>query len=202
MESSAAQASTQAGALVCPLIGMGFLVCLIIFCIYMAVHAPKQKKRNQQKLQQELQQRLAAYNALFYGAFTHFNGLSIAEGVVAYIYWCRDKITIVVNNMKFNLPLSRIIDITVKTNVEIQKQYVSSAGGAVGGAALFGPIGAMIGGRVKEKQDTIITKYMIITYTSNDEVKYMAFQTYDDAGERFVDAFNKIKPQQTKNIDL
>ena len=35
------------------------------------------------------------------------------------------------------------------TNEQISKQAVSSAGGAVAGAVLFGPLGAIIGGRAK-----------------------------------------------------
>lgn len=39
----------------------------------------------------------------------------------------------------------------IKTDKEIQQQYVSSVGGAVGGAVLFGPLGAITGGRAKKK---------------------------------------------------
>lgn len=60
--------------------------------------------------------------------------------------------------------------------MEISKQYVSSIGGAVGGALLFGPVGAVIGGRAKQKKSKNVTNYLIITYTDNNEIKYLGFE--------------------------
>ncbi|MEH2944892.1 hypothetical protein VSQ32_19130 [Lachnospiraceae bacterium KK002] len=53
--------------------------------------------------------------------------------------------------MNFELEKSKITDMCIKTDKEIQQQYVSSVGGAVGGAVLFGPLGAITGGRAKKK---------------------------------------------------
>lgn len=51
----------------------------------------------------------------------------------------------------FSLPVEKLIDVSVMTNREIQKQYVSSVGGAVAGAMLFGSVGAILGGSAVSK---------------------------------------------------
>ena len=56
----------------------------------------------------------------------------------------------------------------IKTDSEIQKQYVSSVGGAIGGGILFGPIGAAIGGRAKQKTTHTTQSYLIITYKNSE----------------------------------
>lgn len=106
----------------------------------------------------------------------HVYGLPVAEGVKADIFYDDEGFTISAANMTFGLGYDVVSDICVKTDVEISKQYVSSAAGAVGGAMLFGPIGALIGGRVKEKRASVETKYIIITYTKNSEFNYLCFE--------------------------
>ena len=79
--------------------------------------------------------------------------------------------------MHFELDKSKITDMCIKTDREIQQQYVSSVGGAVGGAVLFGPVGAIIGGRSKKKTvKNEVHNYLIITYQSPD-IKYIGFET-------------------------
>jgi len=64
--------------------------------------------------------------------------------------------------------------------VEIQKAIVSNAGGAVAGGMMFGALGALIGGREKEKTIRNVTIYLIITYQGNEKEEYIAFDvTYD-----------------------
>ena len=75
----------------------------------------------------------------------------------------------------FNVALNKLTDVQIKTNAEIQKQYVSSVGGAVGGAVLFGPLGAMVGGRAKQKQIRTLEHYLIITYLKDGNVDYLSF---------------------------
>ena len=77
---------------------------------------------------------------------------------------------------------SKITDISVKTDVEIQKQYVSSAGGAIAGGMVFGPLGAIVGGRVKEKKTREFTYYLIFTYRSDAEISYISFEIWSSMG--------------------
>ena len=71
----------------------------------------------------------------------HMAGLPLAEGTPCHVYLCDDKVIFERNETKYNLLTEKISDIIIKTDKEIQKSYVSSIGGAVGGAVLFGPLG-------------------------------------------------------------
>ncbi|WP_162868789.1 hypothetical protein, partial [Klebsiella pneumoniae] len=64
-------------------------------------------------------------------------GLPINEDAETYLYRCEDKVVFERNENTYELELEKIKDITIKTDIEIQKSYVSSVGGAVGGYVLF-----------------------------------------------------------------
>lgn len=131
----------------------------------------------------------------------HITGLPIAEGIQCIISYLSDKIEIKQGGNTFNLDLSKVTDITSTTDTEIQKHYVSSVGGAVGGAVLFGPLGAMVGGRAKEKKTTTVTHYLVITYNSDGEIKYISFEYLPSASSiDFVTRFNLTKNNTTNNV--
>ena len=73
------------------------------------------------------------------------------------------------------LSYDKAIDLSVTTDKEIQKSYVGSVGGAIGGAALFGTLGAMVGGRAKEKTSTVTEFYLVVTYNKDNELAYLSF---------------------------
>ena len=56
------------------------------------------------------------------------------------------------SGIRYELSKDKVTDIAVKTDVEIQQQYVSSAGGALAGGMLFGPLGAIVAGRTEAKR--------------------------------------------------
>lgn len=115
-----------------------------------------------------------------------------------------DKYEINANGMTFNLDKQKVTDVCIKTDTEIQQQYVSSAGGAVGGALLFGPLGAIIGGRAKKKKSKMVFRYLIVTYMSENEVKYVGFDVTNNflLAMKFVDEFTRNNVGKTMNIDL
>ena len=153
---------------------LGLLALVIMsLLVYEVITAKKRKAKKDAKLRAKEQDMLSK-DIMISGK--HITGLPIAEGVLCNVKYLADRIEIIQGGNTFNLNLSKITDITTTTDKEIQKQYVSSVGGAVGGAVLFGPLGAMIGGRVKEKNNTIITNYLIITYMDDDQVKYISFE--------------------------
>ena len=96
----------------------------------------------------------------------------------------------------------KIVDITIKKDIEIQKQYVSSVGKAVGGAIMFGTLGAIIGGRTKTKKTYDIDYYFIITYIKENQPEYISFicngKVYDV--KRIENSFKKSS--QTANIKI
>lgn len=169
-----------------------FCLLIIVFCIFMFIKTSKARKIAKANLQNNL----ASKNAFFMETMKHFNGLPIAEGILTQCYWCTTRVIFEANGASFNLDFSKITDISIKTDVEIQKQYVSSIGGAVAGGVMFGPLGAMIGGRAKQKSTKQVTQYLIFTYVDNGELKYIAFDCTVNLfkASNFVKEFQKIKP--------
>lgn len=109
----------------------------------------------------------------------HQAGLPLAEGSSCDIEYGATGFVFKSSGNTFNMDFSKITDICVKTDAEIQSQYVSSIGGAVGGAVLFGPLGAMIGGRAKKKSTTKLSYYLIITYNKDNAVNYISFEIFN-----------------------
>lgn len=190
---------------------IGFLIIIlpvilfIVFCFYMAIKTSKNKKNIKKKNTQnakEYEKRLSDKNAKFSVNLKHFYGLPITEGSLVDCYWCDDKIIFEGSGLSFNLSFEKLTDVSIKTDVEIQKQYVSSAGGAVAGAMMFGALGALIGGRTKEKTSKQVNKYLIFTYVNDEEVKYIAFDVYMNMGNIFVNAFKELNKSSTATIDL
>lgn len=164
------------------LIAMGALTVFIILCIRMLVTSSKAKKKRLTELK--------AQGVSIYSVFKHVNGLPIAENLACEVLSYQDRLEFKSGTTSIKLPREKITDMCAKTESEIQQQYVSSAGGAVGGAVLFGPLGAMIGGRVKSKETKTLTRYLIITYTGEQgELKYIGFDATDSPSA----AFNLIK---------
>ena len=134
----------------------------------------------------------------------HMAGLPIAEGAEVYIYRCPDKVIFERNQNTIELSVTKISDILIKTDVEIQKSYSSSVGGAVGGYVLFGPLGAMIGGRSKEKKSTVIEKYLIFSYTNKESIQdFISFEvTNEQNASLFNDIYYDLSKNKRTNIEL
>lgn len=133
----------------------------------------------------------------------HFAGLSLAEGTNCMIRHNPDGFVFTAGGNTFNLSDDKITDMCIKTDAEIQRQYVSSVGGAVGGAVLFGPIGAMIGGRAKEKRTTNLTHYLIITYLKDGQVAYVCFEVYEIAKiQKWINDFRQCPHAQGISVNL
>ena len=103
-------------------------------------------------------------------------GLPTPERALSQIYYFDDRVEVVSNDVEYNLPMDRIQSVSIQRSGDIQTQYVSSAGGALIGAAVAGPVGAAIGGRMKKKTETTITSYLVFQYINKSgEVTYMSF---------------------------
>ena len=135
----------------------------------------------------------------------HLKGLPIAEGAACNIRTYQNHIVFVSGMTHIRLERKKITDMRVKTETELQKQYVSSAGGALGGALLFGALGAMVGGRTKQKTISETTYYMIISYNNSDgEPAFLYFQITDtlSAANKVVDEFYELNKNSVTHIDL
>lgn len=163
------------------------LLVFAIFCIFMIITTSRERKRSKKNINRNISDRKAS----LYTALTHTAGLPIPESTLCKIYSCPGKYVIEANGQTFNLGKDKVTGLNLKTDVEIHNSYVSSAGGAVGGAILFGPVGALIGGRVKQKTDRTTHTYLIFTYQKDSTVDYIAFNaTYNKTVRSFIDEFN------------
>lgn len=148
------------------------IVCFLLFRTPTEKELARKAQRTE-KIQHKIEQHEQSLRTC---TMKHVNGLPIAENMDCTITSADDKFIFSSGSMHFELDKSKITDICIKTEQEIQEQYVSSVGGAVGGAMLFGTLGAMIGGRAKKKKVKNETHhYLIITYQSPD-VKYIGFE--------------------------
>lgn len=178
-------------------------VCLVVmlaaivgFIVLIVVSIKKAKKTIEEDKTKGIIQR---------GIFKHFNGLSLPEGTPCTVLLYSDRYEFNANGAQFNLSLDKVTDVCCKTDVDIQKQYVSSVGGAIGGAVLFGPIGAMIGGRAKQKKIKETNTYLIITYMDgNNDVKYIGFDATNSVwvANNFVNRFKAKSNNSVAKIDL
>ena len=169
------------------------LVSVIVLCFAIEYATRKRKSQDRNNIMLEK----GAYHC---ASFYHFAGLPVSEGVNCTLYLYNDRIEIESSGNKFSLLKDKITDICTKTDVEIQKHYVSSAGGAIAGGIMFGTLGAIIGGRSKQKTTENIKRYLIITYIKDDDVDYVAFDItttfvagIDNTYREFIEDFKQTK---------
>lgn len=179
-------------------IGIGLL--LIIFCIIMIIATSKIRKERKQQMNNLKNQGLSVYTA-----FHHVNGLPIAENLLCEVFSYPDRIEFNIGTTNIKLTRNKITDMCIKTDVEIQKQAVSSVGGAIAGGVMFGPLGAIIGGRAKNKKVKTTTQYLIITYTGEQgELKYIGFDIKNNpfSATKLVNEFKKLNTTSGIQIEL
>lgn len=153
------------------------------------------------KLRQDIQEKLKELNPLVFVSVPVVSGLSVAEGTLCQIYYCKDQICFGASGFNFILSLDKVQDISIKTDIDIQHQVVSSVGGAIAGAALLGVPGAIIGGRAKAKTTRDIKIYLVISFES-DGCRYISFDvTHTPNSRKIVEAFGKSH-KQSQTIEL
>lgn len=185
------------------LIIMIFLLLLCFILMFFAIkaqHNINKARRAQKKVDRQNNVRTSGY-------FSHFNGLPLANGVMVRCSWCNDKIVFESNGATYNLPLENLMNVCIKTDVEIQREYVSSTKKTLAGAVLFGPIGAIIASKPKVKETRNATPYLIFTYKSKDgqTIKYVALQgnQYNAAvANKMIKYFYQLPPKENVSIDL
>lgn len=138
------------------------------------------------------------FRYLFEGTFAHLNGLPLNDGTVVNAYWCDDRIVFRSDENRYDLPFSNLLNICIKSDVEIYNQCKLSKNldfipyGSVG-AALYD----------KGKETTQATQYLIFTYKGkyNGETKYVAFELnqYNTAtANNMVNYFLKLQQNMPK----
>ncbi|MGL5972575.1 MAG: hypothetical protein ACRCZK_02475 [Oscillospiraceae bacterium] len=84
-------------------------------------------------------------------------GLPIPQNTDLIVKMTPDVLTIIGNCQEFEIAFSKLKLVDYKNEVEMEKIIKQSAQGMIIGAATFGLIGAMIGGRVKTKKKSCKT---------------------------------------------
>lgn len=174
----------------------GILILLSLLFILLGVIMIFKYPRNNKQLKYKNTKMLALHQA----------GLPISQDCSCEIDYCDGKFVFKGSGNTFELGFEKITDLCVKTDKEIQTQYVSSIGGAVAGAVVFGPLGAIVGGRAKKKKSTQITYYFIFTYKKDNEISYISFEINSfDASKaiRWASDFNaNFRTSQSETVVL
>lgn len=100
----------------------------------------------------------------------HVEGLPLAEKTNCHLAIVNDQLVISGGGTELTVNLSQIGAAEVKTDVEIAHYVTSSAVKGIAGGLIFGPLGLVIGSRAKSKEKRTATPYLIINYTSSDNV--------------------------------
>lgn len=177
-------------------------IIIVLTAIKASGRLPSDKRKEEEKLKEK--QKLEEMGYLTSANLTHEAGLPIAENILCKIDYFKDKIVIEGSGTIFNLSTDKIMDISIKTDTEIETFYNSSIGGAVAGAFVLGPLGAMIGGRRKKKEVKKTENFLVITYDKDDEVNFIVFNAKIDPfkANKLVKIFRESGIKSQKTIDL
>lgn len=141
-----------------------------------------------------------------YTALHHISGLPLIEDGLCEIFSFPDRLDFKYGTTEITLSKDKITDMLIKTDTEIQNQAVSSVGGAISGAMLFGAIGAIIGGRSKTKKIKTISNYLIIAYQEHtgDTPKFIVFDTKNNppSAHKLIKEFHKNSNIHNTKITL
>ena len=147
---------------------------------------------------------------VFRGKLQLVSGLmDLPQGSICKVRYNSYRITFFASGQEFSLDSEKMLDVSVMTPAEIQKQYVSSLGGAVAGSLLMGafglgPLGAIIGGSASQKTIRLKRKYLVITYVSHEETRYIVFDvtTNPAIGNRIRNTYRYLKKAEAVKVEL
>ena len=103
----------------------------------------------------------------------------------------------------FELSIEKVENIQLMNERQIKQVIEQSAPGMILGAATFGILGAMVGGKVKTKEKVRINTLLIIDYISGEK-KQIILNVSDNIKDstRVVNRFKEIKPTSNDPIQL
>lgn len=179
---------------------LAIAVFIIVLCIKIIIGSARNKKAQKKKMA-DLKEQGLKYQIVA----NHVYGLPLPDDLPCTIQVYSDHIDFLTSTTLVALSLDKITDMCIKTETEIQTQYVSSTGGAIAGGLLFGPVGAIIGGRAKAKDKRTNTNYLIIIYKDKeDALAYLCFNVTFCffKANKIVQDFRQTNPNAGVHIDL
>lgn len=178
------------------------LIFIIIMLITIAISFFVWQSSAAQKISEN---KATEKGALFSGNYKHCTGLPIAEDVDCTLYAFSDKLVLSASSTDFAIRFDKVTDIQYLSEKDVQHIVHSSVGGAIAGSVLFGPLGAIIGGRTKTKTQTNYSYYLTITYkNANDELAVLALECLNNVSfpEKFIQEFRDNHKKENITIDL
>ena len=173
------------------------IIPVMVLIVLMIRKSRKRLKANKEAIRQS--------GILSCSAFHHVDGLPIPENTLCEVKSFTDRVEFKAGTTSIKLARKKITDMSIKTDTEIQSQAVSSIGGAIAGSVMFGTLGAIIGGRAKNKKVKTTTKYLIITYTGEQgELKYIGFDIKNNSlsASKLVKEFHELNTNSGVQVEL
>ena len=103
----------------------------------------------------------------------------------------------------YELSVEKITNVQLMDERQIRQVVEQSASGMILGAAAFGTLGAMVGGRTKTKEKINVNLLLVIDYFSG-EAKQIVLNVsdYKKASEQVVKRFREMKPVANDTVTL
>lgn len=92
---------------------------------------------------------------------------------------------------EYKISLDKVTNVKYYNESQIEKVITQSTPGMIIGAATFGAVGAMIGGRVKTKEKKTTLDFLLIKY---DDKEFCMRITYYPSVKKFIDKIIELKP--------
>lgn len=92
---------------------------------------------------------------------------------------------------EYKISLDKVTNVKYYNESQIEKVITQSTPGMIIGAATFGAVGAMIGGRVKTKEKKATLDFLLIKY---DDKEFCMRITYYPSVKKFIDKIIGLKP--------
>lgn len=135
----------------------------------------------------------------------HVTGLPVPESTFVQVILAPEELTLTAVlqgagkpvEQKFTLGMDKVKNIRILNEAEVKQIIEQSAPGMLLGAAAFGIVGAMIGGRVKTKEQTVIKNLLVLDYVSGEEKQIVLDCTKDAPANQsaFLKHFHDLKPE-------
>lgn len=172
----------------CGVILFGIILALVISAQKTKAETEEAKKRG----------------ARVFGRFILSAGLPLPEKSQCDIYSIPGFYQIVTPGAVFNIDKLKVTSVSIKTDEEISKQAVSSVGGAVLGGAMFGVVGAAIGGRAKTTNVHEYKNFLVFVYEKDSSVDFAVFSCDKRMSQArdFVTQFEKCSVVKSKEITI
>lgn len=143
----------------------------------------------------EIEKNKSEFNSREHGTLKHFSGLPLPKNVYVDVMYNDDKIIIKKDNTVITVARDKILSIDSTSGENIRNQ----AAGAVAGNYLIGGTGgALIGAIISTKM------YLVISYSSNGEDKYIILDEADSGffSSRLINNYKKTAEHKERNIEL